>query len=259
MYGLRSSPKAWQDHLASIMRELGYIRLTSEPNVYKHPEEKAYIMVYVADLLFVGETEEINTIFNKIQEKMLLRATGEASPGNTISFLGRKITNKGDHFDISLDDEYVDNIFHEMKLSKCNPVATTGTTAGKSNIEDEQLLDQQDISNFDDLSESYNGWHTPDQTSAMQQKNLQEHFNNQPSKTRRSCDIWSGILQVQKITNSASDQQSSCMTTHHSNWTWTSMLTRTGQDVIKQDEAQQALSSNYSALASTLDLEHKQW
>ena len=61
---------------------------------------------------------------------MLLRATGEASPDNTISFLGRKITNKGDHVDISLDDEYVDNIFHEMKLNKCNPVATTGTTAG---------------------------------------------------------------------------------------------------------------------------------
>ena len=130
IYGLRSSPKAWQDHLASIMRELGYIRLTSEPNVYKHPEGKAYIMVYVDDLLFVGETEEINNILNKIQEKMLLRTTGEASPGNTISFLGRKITNKGDNFDISLDDEYVDSIFHEMKLSKCNPATTKETTAG---------------------------------------------------------------------------------------------------------------------------------
>ena len=98
--------------------------------MYKHPEGKAYIMVYVADLLFVGETEEINNILNKIQEKMLLRTTGEASPGNTISFLGRKIANKGDHFDISLDDEYVDNIFQEMKLSKCNPATTTETTAG---------------------------------------------------------------------------------------------------------------------------------
>ena len=66
---------------------------------------------------------------------MLLRATGEASPGNTVSFLGRRITNKGDHFDISLDDEYVDNIFHEMKLNKGNPAATT--TTGKTNVEDE--------------------------------------------------------------------------------------------------------------------------
>ena len=105
-------------------------------------------MLYVDDLLFVGETQAINNIFNKKQEKMLLRATGEASPGNTISSLGRKITNKGDHFDISLDDEYVDNIFHEMKLNKCNPAATTGTTSGKSNVEDEQLLDQQEHQQF---------------------------------------------------------------------------------------------------------------
>jgi len=50
-YGLRSSTKAWQDHIASIMRELGYIRFTSEPSVHKHPDRKAYIMVYVDDLL----------------------------------------------------------------------------------------------------------------------------------------------------------------------------------------------------------------
>jgi hypothetical protein len=136
MYGLKSSPKAWQDHLASIMRELGCIRLTSGPNVYKHPEGKAYIMVYVNDLFSVGRTEGINNIFNKIQEKMLLQATGKASPGNTLSFLGGRITNKGDHVDISLDDEYVDNIFHEMKLNKGNPAATT-TTTGKTNVEDE--------------------------------------------------------------------------------------------------------------------------
>ena len=149
MYGLRSSPKAWQDHLAAILQELGYIRLKSEPNVYKHPEGQAYIMVYVDDLLFVGETAEIDNIFKKIQEKMLLRPTGEASPGKTISFLGRKITNHGDRFDISLESDYMNNILEEMNLhNKCNPATTTGTTAGKENIEDEQLLDQQEHQQF---------------------------------------------------------------------------------------------------------------
>ena len=106
----------------------------------------------------------------------------------------QRIANKGDHFDISLDDEYVDNIFHKMKLNKCNPATTTG----KANVEDEQLLDHRSINNCDDLSENYNGWHTPGQTSATQRKNLQEHFNNQSSKTRRNYDIWSGTLQGQK-------------------------------------------------------------
>ena len=56
----------------------------------------------------------------------------------------------------------------------------------------------RNINNFDDLSENYNGWHTPGQTSATQRKNLQEHFNNQSSKTRRNYDIWPGTLQGQK-------------------------------------------------------------
>ena len=37
------------------------------------------------------------------------------------------------------------------------------------------------------------------------------------------------------------------------------MSIQIGQDVIRQDEAQQALSSNYLAPASILDPEHKQW
>ena len=93
-------------------------------------------MAYVDNLLFVGETEEINNTFNKIQEKMSLRATGEASPGNTSSCLGRRITNKGDHFD-RFGDECVGNIFHEMKLNKCNPATATGSTTEKAYVENE--------------------------------------------------------------------------------------------------------------------------
>ena len=48
MYGLRSSPKAWQDHLAKVLTDLGLKRLQSEPNVYTNGN--LYIMVYVDDL-----------------------------------------------------------------------------------------------------------------------------------------------------------------------------------------------------------------
>jgi len=63
---------------------------------------------------------------------------------HTISCLRRRTTNKGNHFDISLDDEYVDNIFHQMMVKKWNLATTTGVTIGKTNIEDEQLLNQQE-------------------------------------------------------------------------------------------------------------------
>ena len=34
MYGLRGSPKAWQDHFAEVVELLGGKRMKSEPNVY---------------------------------------------------------------------------------------------------------------------------------------------------------------------------------------------------------------------------------
>ena len=140
MYGLRSSPKAWQDHLASVLQRLGYIRLTSEPNVLKHPDGIAYMMCYVDDLLFVGETSEIDKIFESIQQELLLRPTGEASPGKSINFLGRRITNNGDSFDMTLEPSYVDNILKETEMASCNSANTPGTSALKANIDDDELL-----------------------------------------------------------------------------------------------------------------------
>eukprot|EP00438_Fugacium_kawagutii_P035748 Skav229342 [mRNA] locus=scaffold2596:309131:310621:- [translate_table: standard] len=148
MYGLRSSPKAWQDHLASVLQRLGYIRLISEPNVFKHPDGIAYIMCYVDDLLFVGEQQEINKIFESIQQELLLRPTGEASPGHPISFLGRKIIHRGDSFDIQLEPAYIDNILRETEMTKCNSANTPGTSSMKANIDDDELLSKEEHQSY---------------------------------------------------------------------------------------------------------------
>ena len=44
MYGLRSSPKAWQDYLAEVLQKLGFVRLKSEPNVYTNAARDCYII-----------------------------------------------------------------------------------------------------------------------------------------------------------------------------------------------------------------------
>ena len=72
-------------------------RLKSEPNVYKTSNGAAYILVYVDDSLFIGQDNIVNDLFSAIQKQLLLRPTGELTMEQTISFLGRDITNKGDH------------------------------------------------------------------------------------------------------------------------------------------------------------------
>jgi len=97
-------------------------------------------MVYVDDLLFTGEDPEINRIFEQIQQHMLLRPTGESTPGSTVSFLGRQITNRGNYYEITLGDSYIDNILQEAQLETCNPATTPGATTTKETVEDEELL-----------------------------------------------------------------------------------------------------------------------
>ena len=120
-YGLRSSPKAWQDYFAKSMAELGFKRLLSEANVYANSTNDVYIMVYVDDIMVIGDPTKVNKIFEKIQEKMLLKHTGYLDPGEKHYFLGRQIHNEGNYFDIKLDDDYIETILQEVNMATCNP------------------------------------------------------------------------------------------------------------------------------------------
>ena len=87
-------------------------------------------MVYVDDLLFIGEQKELDILFDKIMKHVLLRATGKLTTGKTITFLGRNNTHKGDHMDISLEDDYIDNILKESNMTTCNAAPAPGISFG---------------------------------------------------------------------------------------------------------------------------------
>ena len=132
MYGLRTSPKAWQEHLAQVLKDLGLQRLVSEPNVYKNILGTLFIMAYVDDLLFSGVDEEVTKAFKAIQAQVLLRPTGELLVGHTISFLGRQLTHKGEYIEITLGEKYMNNLLEEQDMHNSRPVNTPGTAALKT-------------------------------------------------------------------------------------------------------------------------------
>ena len=82
----------------------------------------------------------MNKIFEKIQEKMLLKHIGYLDPGEKHYFLGRQIHNEGNYFDIKLDDDYIEAILQEVNMTKCNPAPTPGTAANKATFADSEPL-----------------------------------------------------------------------------------------------------------------------
>ena len=76
IYGLRSSVKAWQNHLCDVLQQLKLERSSADPNIYMTPTRDCYVLVYVDDLLFLGQQQTADKLFAAIQQQLLFRPTG---------------------------------------------------------------------------------------------------------------------------------------------------------------------------------------
>ena len=136
IYGLRRSAKAWQKHLSEVLQQIGFHRSTAEPNIYMTEARNCFVLAYVDDLLFLGEEQIVNKLFKGIPQHLLLRPTGILSPGNAIAFLGRNIVNRGDHYEVSLADDYITTLLAERNLQDSKPAP--GTSALKTATADQE-------------------------------------------------------------------------------------------------------------------------
>ena len=55
---------------------MGLSRLTSEPNVYRNNEQTMFVMVYVDDLLFLGQQQEVDKTFKEVLKHVQPRPIG---------------------------------------------------------------------------------------------------------------------------------------------------------------------------------------
>ena len=61
IYGLLSSPKAWQKHLSEVLQQIGLHRSTAEPNIYMTPTRNCFVLAYVDDLYFSLARNRLST------------------------------------------------------------------------------------------------------------------------------------------------------------------------------------------------------
>ena len=67
LYGLKNSPLLWQEHLAECLTEIGFTRLKTDANLYVHHATRTFLLVYVDDVMFVGEELPTNVMFTRLQ------------------------------------------------------------------------------------------------------------------------------------------------------------------------------------------------
>ena len=66
LYGLRSSGKAWRDHMASMLQDGGYTSCKADPDVWMRSKMRPdgfkywlYILVYTDDILVVNHEPQL--------------------------------------------------------------------------------------------------------------------------------------------------------------------------------------------------------
>ena len=134
MYGLRQSPKRWQDHFPTVMEKLGFRRCKSDSNLYCHKSRSLYVLAYVDDLLIVGDAKLKKEFIDALGKELLVKITGELKPNTEHSFLGRKLRHNGDSIDIFMPKQYAD-FLGLYSMNNVNSVNTTGSSSLKR-IED---------------------------------------------------------------------------------------------------------------------------
>ena len=241
IYGLRSCVHAWQKHLAETLQQLGRERLASEPNVFKTAAGNAFVLCYVDDLQFLGETTVVNKLFTDIQQHLLLRPTGDLAVGptrvTTTKFAWQKAT--------------------QQNYSTKQAWATADQHRHHEQRQATQILSKhsmlKNIQHTEEQLANYNGWHTQDQTSATQQgtsKVLDRATTADQQKPKHLLRYIKGTQHYKfyiRPTVSTTEIKTSEFTS-----------TATGQDVQQHGSQRQASSSNTWEQQDTSEAAHKQ-
>ena len=100
LYGLKTSPKLWQQHLASKLEELGLRKNKADPCIFVG--EKLLVMTYVDDLLIVGEKQEQESFLAKLSAHFPLKHQTKLDAKTPLTFLGKLVEYNAQEHSISL-------------------------------------------------------------------------------------------------------------------------------------------------------------
>ena len=139
MYGLRSSPKAWQDYLAEVLQKLSFVRLTSTPMRLATATSWSTWTIY-----WYLETRLRSTPCSRPSRNRSYSSTPATSNlANHNNFLEETSTTSANFCNLGLKDSYIDNMIEESGMTNCNTVTAPGIAHYKPTIEDEALLDHE--------------------------------------------------------------------------------------------------------------------
>lgn len=143
MYGLKSAPRDWQDHLAGVLTtRLSFKRLMSDSSVYYCASLTIWLLVYVDDFMVFGPDKPALQVLIEIEKHFLIKRTGQLNHvGDKLVFVGRQLTRLENAVTFGGLEGYYTTILESPGLTKAKKATTTGPKSTTSASFDETVLD----------------------------------------------------------------------------------------------------------------------
>lgn len=123
IYGLKKSPKCWNDKFNSLMINLGFKRSESDWCLYVKNSEKGklYVTLYVDDVLILGNNDsDIQNLKNVLKTNFDMKDLGKIS-----NFLGINVNQNFDVGFTELDQsDYLKRMLQKYGMSNCKAIST---------------------------------------------------------------------------------------------------------------------------------------
>jgi histone deacetylase 1/2 len=151
LYGLRSAPRAWADHLASILLRLGFSRVDCEPSLYVKGEgsEQVVLLIHVDDVVMTGSATNVTDLTSELEREfamtvgpLLLRTD------DSCTMLGRTIVRTDDGFELRGDDTLITKSVVELGLSTAKHAPTPFSSSSPASSHDDEPLSAEQHASF---------------------------------------------------------------------------------------------------------------
>ena len=138
--GLKGGPSAWGNHVDGRLTSYGLTTSKIDPCLCSCLRSKVAMVRHMDDFLQIGPKRELKTVQEKMKDEMLLRDIVYLDkPGDTVQFLGWRITRTAGGFDLSVNEQLAKDIIADAGLE--NTTRKTLAPGMKERVTDETPCD----------------------------------------------------------------------------------------------------------------------
>ena len=146
LYGLKQAPRAWHAEIDKSLKRLGFTKSSADESLYLN-NDGIYLLIYVDDLLLVGEKAKVDCIKKKLTKMYEMTDLGLVQ-----RFLGITVERDRAKRTVKLHQQaYIEGLLRRYGYEDCNPVATPMVPGQALSSDDGKPLVDEEVTWYQQL------------------------------------------------------------------------------------------------------------